>query len=152
MSASKICYACEFGSLSEMDTFQSGHLLLATYVFTLDSLYCSYTLIVHFQQESNCWKSTLKLDKSCEICSQSTIRYQNEVIDIIMVSLLLTLNIYHNFFYHFYCWLWTDHYLLGMIVQIAISLCWSMSLDQYHIIHWRELKKFIEKCFPKQHV
>ena len=36
--------------------------------------------------------------KMCEICSKSTIKNQNVVNDDVMVFLLLTLNIFHNFF------------------------------------------------------
>ena len=69
-----------------------------------------------------------------------------------MVSLFLTLNIFHNFFYCFSCWLWTGHCLLGMEVQVVISLCRSVSFDQGQIIHWSKLKNSIRKCFPKLHV
>ena len=73
----------------------------------LDSFHCSCTLIVQFQQGFNCLKSAENNRKRCEICSNLTIKtHQNDVIDIVLVSLLLTLNIFHNFFYCFYCWLW----------------------------------------------
>ena len=41
--------------------------------------------------------------KRSEICS-------NLVIDDVLVSLLLTLNIFHTFFLCFYCWIWTGNF------------------------------------------
>ena len=39
----------------------------------------------------------------CEVCSGLTIKHQNDVIDVVLVSLLLTLNISYILFYYFYC-------------------------------------------------
>ena len=39
--------------------------------------------------------------KRCEICSQLTIKYQNDVIDVVLVFLYLTLNIFLTLFYIF---------------------------------------------------
>ena len=36
--------------------------------------------------------------KRCETCSQLTIKHQNDVFDVVLVFLLLTLNIFHTFF------------------------------------------------------
>ena len=49
-------------------------------------------------------KETLK--KQCEICLKLTIKHQNDVLDVVLVFLLLTLNIFHNFFYSFCHWFW----------------------------------------------
>ena len=68
-----------------------------------------------------------------------------------LLGLLLTLNIFYNFFYCFYCSLLTGHHLLGMTFKL-LSLCWSVPFEQCHIIYWRKLKKLIGKCFPKLHV
>ena len=76
----------------------------------LDSFHCSCTLIVQFQQASNCSKSTVNTRKRCAICSYLTVKtYQIEVIDIVLVSLLLTLDIFHNFSYSVCCWLGRPH-------------------------------------------
>ena len=89
-------------------------------VSALDSFYCSCTIIVQFQQASNCSKSTVNTRKRCEICSDLTIkRYHNDVIDIVLVSLFSTLNIFHNFVYCFYCWLWRPHCIC--LEQISIG-------------------------------
>ena len=78
------------------------------------------TLIIQFQQASNCSKLTVNTRKRCEICSNLTITtYQNDVIDIVLVSLLLALNIFCNLFYCFYCWLWGPHYIC--LEQISIG-------------------------------
>ena len=39
----------------------------------------------------------------CEICSKLTIK---ATVNVVLVSLLLTLNIFHTLLYCFYCWLW----------------------------------------------
>ena len=43
--------------------------------------------------------------KKCEICSKLTIKYQNDVSDVVLIFLLLTFNIFYTFFYfqRFYC-------------------------------------------------
>ena len=72
------------------------------------------------------------------------------------MSLLLTLNIFHEFFYCFYCWFWTGNYLYGMKVRIVISLCWSVSHTAWLYCRYKPIpfigenwKKVIGKCFPK---
>ena len=68
----------------------------------------------------NCSKSTVNTKKRYIICSNLTRNtFQNEVIDIVLVSLLLTLNIFHNFFYSVYCWLWRPHCIC--LEQISIG-------------------------------
>ena len=42
-----------------------------------------------------------------EICSKLK-RHQNDIDDIVLVFLLLTVNIYHTFFLSFHCWIWTS--------------------------------------------
>ena len=93
------------------------------------------------------------VEKGVKYVLSSQWRNQNDVIDIVLVSLLLTLNIFHIFFYCFYCWLWTGNYLLGMTVQIVMYFCGShnmaiMSL-QIHIIHSRKLEKTHRETFPQ---
>ena len=44
--------------------------------------------------------------KRCEIYSKLTIKHKNDVTGVLLVFLLLTLNIFHVFFWCFYCWLW----------------------------------------------
>ena len=62
----------------------------------LDSFHCSCTLIVQFQRVSNRSKSTVNTKKRWEICSNLTVKtYQNDVIDIVLVSLLFILKIFH---------------------------------------------------------
>ena len=41
--------------------------------------------------------------KMCEICSKLIIRHQNSAIGVVLVSVLLTLNIFHTILYCFYC-------------------------------------------------
>ena len=93
-----------------METFQSGRPVLVSWVSALDRFHCSCTLINQFQQASNCSKSTVNTRKRCAICSYLTVKtYQIDVIDIVLVSLLLTLDIFHNFSYSVYCWLGRPH-------------------------------------------
>ena len=50
--------------------------------------------------------SKINTIERCEIYSKLTIRHQIYVIDVALVSLLLTLNIFHTFFRCFPCWFW----------------------------------------------
>ena len=73
-------------------------------------------------------EDVFKTSSSC--LHQDECFLRNDVIEFVLISLLLTLYIFHNFFYCFYLWLWTlwtDNQLLGMTVQIVISLYWSVS-------------------------
>ena len=94
--------------------------------------------------------STVKLDRRCEICFKLTIKTPKQGHWHRYGVFEHTSQLFLPF--HFYCWLWTGHYLLEMTVQIVISLSWLVSFDQCHIINWRKLKKLIGKCFPKQNV
>ena len=86
------------------------HPELVLWVSALDSFHCISTLIVQFQQGSYCSKSAVRNRKTHEICSNLTTKmHQNNVSDIALVSLLLILNIFHNFLYCFSCWLWRLH-------------------------------------------
>ena len=82
-------------------------------------------LIVQFQQASNCSKSTVKTRKRCKICFNQRyyIRFiltiKTHVIDIVLVSSLLTLKIFHNLLYCFYCLLWRPHSIC--LEQISIG-------------------------------
>ena len=49
----------------------------------------------------------------CEIYTKLTIRLQNEVIDIVLVFLLLTLNRFHTLLWYFHYWLWPNKCWLG---------------------------------------
>ena len=51
--------------------------------------------------------------RRCEILLKLTIKISEDVIDFVPLSLLLALNICHNFFCCFYCWLWVGEFLLG---------------------------------------
>ena len=83
-------------------------------------------------------------------------RHQNEVTDIVLVSLALALNIFHNFFLLFLSLNLNRSLLAGndssncyifMLIIVTHNMA-IMSL-QTHIIHWKKFKKFIAKCFPK---
>ena len=54
-----------------------------------------------------CSKLTVKAtewrQKRCEICSKLTVKVVERCIDVVLVSLLLTLNIFYTFFLCFYC-------------------------------------------------
>ena len=65
----------------------------------------------------------------CEICSKLTIKS-----DIVLVSLLLTLNRFHALFWCFYCWLWTSKFRLGNVWGLLFEnhLCENLNL-----FHWK---------------
>ena len=51
-----------------------------------------------------CSKSTIEtLEKGVKYVQKNTKKYQNDAIDVVLMSLLLTLNIFHTFFYCFHC-------------------------------------------------
>ena len=54
---------------------------------------------------------------------------------IALVSLLLTLSIFHTFFQCFYCWLWTCKYLIGtkIILLICFFNCFLFRMDNGYI-------------------
>ena len=94
--------------------------LFWSYRCPLSTVLLQCTLIIQFQQASNCSKLTVNTRKKREICSDLTITtYQNNAIDIVLVSLLLALNIFYNFFYCFYCWIWRPHCIC--LEQISIG-------------------------------
>ena len=55
----------------------------------------------------------------CEICSKLTIkipeRRKSDLNNVALVSLLRTLNRFYTLVWHFYCWLWTSKYWLGVL-------------------------------------
>ena len=83
-------------------------------------------------------------------------KHQNKVIDIVLVSLLLTLNIFHNFFLLFLLLNLKRSLLAGndssncyIFMLIIVTHKMAIMSLQTHIIHWKKLKKLIAKCFPK---
>ena len=53
--------------------------------------------------------------KMCSTCSELTIRQQNDVTDVVQVSLLLTLNRFYTLLWCFHCCLWRSKYQLGYV-------------------------------------
>ena len=102
-----------------------------------------YTLITQFQQASICSKLTVNTRKRCKICSKLTIKtYQNDVIDIVLVSLLLA----------FYCLLWRPHCICLQQISIGIrpkyfkASGFPCCILNYTHVFWnqsRKLKKII---------
>ena len=58
-------------------------------------VYFNTKMYVEIQLKFSCSIETL--EKKCEICSKLTIKHQNNVIDVILMFLLLTMNIFHTF-------------------------------------------------------
>ena len=127
---SMLCFAYLF--LFILDSFlgnplKSGHLLKWTPCFgpigvRFRQFSQSCTLIIQFQQAPNCSKLTVNTRKRCEICFNLTIKsHQNDLIDIVLVSLLLALNIFYDFFDCFYRWLCRPHWIC--LEQITIGKC-----------------------------
>ena len=88
-------YVCLFILDWFFGNLKTGHHLKRTpclgpigVLFRQFSVQC--TLIIQFQQVSNCSKLTVSNRKRFEICSNLTIKtYQNDFVDIVLVSLLL---------------------------------------------------------------
>ena len=109
------------------------------------------TLIVQFQQASDCSKSTVNTRKRCKmgfnqryyIGFNLTVKtHQNGVINIVLVSLLLTLNIFRNFFYCFYCWLWPPLCMCRAdLYRKTFEILWS----QWHsLLHFKFYSMFLK--------
>ena len=59
---------------------------------------------ITFQHTFACTKSTTEtLEKGLTCVESKQKRHQNDVTDVVLVSLWLTLNIFHIFFQSFYC-------------------------------------------------
>ena len=71
----------------------------------LDRFVCRLKNILHGEDYITCSKSTIEtLETDVRYVQSWQYKHQNDVIDIVLVFLLLTLNIFHNFFSCFYCW------------------------------------------------
>ena len=59
------------------------------------------------------------------------------------MSLLLTLNIFHTFFYRFNCWLWTSKCLLGSVVFNWVVFIWRQLLKNstYKVLIYHDTSK-----------
>ena len=83
----------------------------------------------------------------CEICSKLKKRHLNDVNDVVLVSLLLTLNRLLHFtplFWCFHCWLWRSKCRLGIILK-PLLLLWTGTFPapkhfQYLYGTWRTMK------------
>ena len=83
--------------------------------------FCIYLIVLlvgleFVQQIVTCSKSVIDtLEKDMGHVWELRFRYKNfvKIIHVVVMSLLLTLNIFHNFFLVFLFWLWTDKYWLG---------------------------------------
>ena len=62
-------------------------------------------------------RTTSILEKDVKYALSWQQRLQNNVKDTVLVSLLLTLNLFHTFLY-FYCWLGTGNYFLGTLSKV----------------------------------
>ena len=89
--------------------------------------------------------------KSCEICSKLTIEHQNDVIDVVLVFLLLTLTIFHSFFQCFFSVVHFEQVNIGWVIpqkylmprcNATLPLCKShfTSLDSFYIYPWKQQK------------
>ena len=56
--------------------------------------------------------------RMCEICSKLTKRHQKDVSNVVVMSLLLTLNRFHTLCWCFHSWLWTSKCQLVKLVLL----------------------------------
>ena len=71
--------------------------------------------------------------------------HQNHVNDVVLVSLLLTLNRFHTLFWCSYCWLWTSKWQLESLILLTCEyelLC----LDSLSLAAADELTVFAATC------
>ena len=76
----------------------------------------------------------------CEICSKLTIQTSNTSIDIVLESLLLTLNKFHTLFWCFHCWLWISKCWLGSTLPINMSSRTDSSLKSINFSRDEDLE------------
>ena len=78
----------------------------------------------------------------CKICSKLTIKKQNNFINVVLVSSLLTLNRFQTLFWWFQCWLWTSKHRLG-----TLQIHWQKKRRQQKFCHLHQklISKFSEK-------
>ena len=77
------------------------HMLIYPYV-TVETI--SLQLILVTQLTFTCSTSTIETTE--KVWNMFKVNNKNTIIDIVLVFLLLTLNLFHTFFYCFFCWLW----------------------------------------------
>ena len=69
-----------------------------------------------------CYNSTTeRVEKDMKYVQSCQQRYHNDASDVVLVSLLLTLNMFFTFFYCFSCLLWTSVCLLRSILKVNFS-------------------------------
>ena len=73
----------------------------------------------------------------CEIYSESTIKTQNNINDVLMVSLLWSLNRFQRLFWCFHCWLWTSKCQLGIYLFFSITwYLWNIRILGFFSQFW----------------
>ena len=86
------------------------------------------------------YKSTMERAEQCVNSVQSLLyKHQNDVNDVVLVSLSLTLNRFHTFFWCFNCSICTSKYWLcvncpGWMSVIVNSLKYILSVNLHHFI------------------
>ena len=73
--------------------------------------------------KQNIWKIyqfSLKISSQHLLGQSQQRKYQNDVNNVILMSLLLTLNKFHKLFWCFHCWLWSSKCQLGIADQLIL--------------------------------
>ena len=83
-------------------------------------------------------------------CLKSPKRHKNNVIDVVLVSLLLTLKKFQTFFMCFYCWIWKSTCRRNeMMVNSSFTIQWEMLVKdkpgKTNMDVLTNLKKFVKK-------
>ena len=68
--------------------------------------------------------------------------WNKDTVDVVLTSLLLTLNTFHFLLQCLYCWLWSVNCRLGLLfVVLMLCACWNQFRQSFHL--WRiHAKKF----------
>ena len=79
-----------------------------------------------------------KAQKISEMCSKLTKKTPNDVINVVQVSLLLTLNRFRTLFLCFHCWLWASNKLTfgRRLAPFPFSKQLNDHIKHYIKIHW----------------
>ena len=80
----------------------------------------------------------------CETCSKLRIKPPNNINNVILVLLFLTLNRPYTLFWNLHCWLWTCKYHLGSLAASSWHICKTVHTKslEFELLFDNIVKKF----------
>ena len=115
------------------------------YLFNLGHLFTARTA-------TTCSRSTMDTLEHCVKSIQSQqYKHQSDVAEVLLVSLLLTLNKFHTLFWCFLCWLWTSNCRLSGCTKFRLEVSSSDEIfsEQLQGLHSEPCQVSKMECFTK---